>query len=378
MSVHSRAPRVVPGSFPLAAPAVWRFAPLGLAAALLCGCGGGGGSDSPAAPGPSTPTPPGPSVPPPTPEHYTVGGTVTGLAAGQTLVLQNQGTDDFTVGANGAFVMAASWPAGNRYAVAVKTQPNGQQCSVSQGAGTLSAAVTNVQIDCVNLPAATYTLGGMASGLSAGQSVVLTNGGGEDLTVSADGGFTFIRPLVDGAVYSVTVKTAPTGSGCVVRNGFGSVAATSVDSVAVRCAPLATLSEGPWEQDQCVPVTGSAGLRDLWRVSRTGHSMSVGAGMVTYRSPQCDGVGNASPGPLNGAFSFDQERTEATAELAAFWGNRRYIATSMAPTKVVLVRKANHLCLLEDTATPSAFPDAASVGSAVTAAAAAGKCYTPR
>lgn len=100
--------------------------------------------------------------------------------------------------------------------------------------------------------------------------------------------------------------------------------------------------------------------------------------MVSYRSPQCDGAGTASSGPLNGTFSFEQERTEATAELAAFWGNRRYIATSMGPTKVVLVRKANHLCLLEDTATPSAFPDAASLGPAVTAAIAAGKCYTPR
>lgn len=379
MSVHSRARRVVPGSFHLNARAVWRFAPLGLAAVLLCGCGGGGGTDSPAAPNPATPTPPGPSVPPPAPVHYTVGGTVTGLAAGQTLVLQNQGVDDFTVGANGSFVMAASWPAGSSYAVTIKTHPTGQQCSVSQGAGTLSSTVASVRVDCVNLPAATYTLGGMASGLSAGQSVVLTNGSGEDLTVSADGGFTFTKALVDGAVYAITVKTAPAGSGCVVRNGFGSVAATSVDSVAVRCAPLATLSEGPWEQDQCLPVTGaSAGLRDLWRVSRSGNSVSVGAGMVTYRSPQCDGAGTASSGPLNSTFSFEQERTEATAELAAFWGNRRYIATSMGPTKVVLVRKANHLCLLEDTATPSAFPDAASLGSAVTAAVAAGKCYTPR
>lgn len=353
----------------------WRLLPLGLVAALLCACGGGGSDSTDGGVPPPLPPP----VTPPADVRWTVGGTVAGLAAGQTLVLQNQGTDDFTVGANGSFVMAASWPAGSSYAVAVKTHPTGQLCSVSQGTGTLSAAVTNVLVDCVNLPAAPYTLGGMASGLSAGQSVVLTNGGGEDLTVSVDGGFTFTRPLVDGAVYSVTVKTAPTGSGCVVRNGFGSVAATSVDSVAVRCAPLATLSEGPWEQDQCLPVTGtSAGLRDLWRVSRAGNSMSVGAGMVTYRSPQCDGVGSASSGPLNGTFSFDQERTEATAELAAFWGNRRYIATSMGPTKVVLVRKANHLCLLEDSATPSAFPDAASVGSAVTAAVAAGKCYTPR
>lgn len=349
----------------------------GAALGALCACGGGGGSDSPATGGePGTPTTP---TTPPAEVRWTVGGTVSGLAAGQTLVLQNQGTDDFTLGANGAFVMAASWPAGSRYDVAIKTQPTGQLCTVARGSGTLSAAVTDVAITCETLPVAMYTLGGLASGLSAGQSVVLTHGGGEDLAVSADGGFTFTKPLADGAVYSVTVKTAPAGSGCVVRNGFGSVAAAGVDSVAVRCAPLATLSDGAWEQDQCQPVSGvSAGRRDLWRISRSGNSVSVGAGMVTYGSPQCGGIGNASPGPLNGTFSFEQARTEATAELAAFWGTRRYIATSMGPTNVVLVRKANHLCLLEDAATPSAFPDAASVGSAVTAALAAGKCYTPR
>lgn len=84
----------------------------------------------------------------------TVGGIVTGLAAGQTLVLQNQGTDDFMVGANGSFVMAANWPAGSRYDVAVKTQPTGQLCTVAQGSGTLSAAVTDVGVACVALKCA--------------------------------------------------------------------------------------------------------------------------------------------------------------------------------------------------------------------------------
>ncbi len=372
MSVHSRAPRGVPGSYPLAAHAVRRLAPLGLAAAVLCGCGGG--NDSPAAPDPTIP------VPPPSGEvRRTVEGTVAGLAAGQSVVLQNQGADDYAVSANGPFVTAASWPLGSSYAITVKTQPTGQQCMVTRGEGTLSTAPMNVRVDCVELPDESNTLGGTVSGIPGGQTVVLSSGTGEDIALTADGGFTFATPLANGAGYSVTVKAMPAGFGCVVRNGLGSVAAAVVDTVAVRCAPQGILSEGSWEQDECLAVPGSSGgLRDLWRIVPAASSVSVGAGMVTYRNPQCSGIGSASPGPLNGTFSFDQERTEATAELAAFWGSRRYIATSMAPTKVVLVRKVNHLCLLEDKAVPSVYPDPASLGPAVTAAVAAGKCYTPR
>jgi hypothetical protein len=45
---------------------------------------------------------------------------------------------------------------------------------------------------------------------------------------------------------------------------------------------------------------------------------------------------------------------------------------------VVMVRRGTHLCLLEDTATPSAYPDGASTANAMAAAIAAGTCYQPR
>lgn len=45
---------------------------------------------------------------------------------------------------------------------------------------------------------------------------------------------------------------------------------------------------------------------------------------------------------------------------------------------MVLVRKANHLCLLEDSGAPSAFPNVASLTADVNAAIAGGRCYTPR
>ena len=72
------------------------------------------------------------------------------------------------------------------------------------------------------------------SGLSG--SVVLRDNGGDDLSVSANGPFTFATKLVDGAAYAVTVKTNPSGQTCSVSNGSGTVAGANVTGVAVACA----------------------------------------------------------------------------------------------------------------------------------------------
>ena len=52
------------------------------------------------------------------------------------------------------------------------------------------------------------------SGLSG--TVVLQDNGGDDLSVSSDGAFTFATPLVSGAHYDVTVKSDPSGQTCTV------------------------------------------------------------------------------------------------------------------------------------------------------------------
>ena len=57
------------------------------------------------------------------------------------------------------------------------------------------------------------------SGLSG--TVVLQDNGGDDLSVSSDGAFTFATPVADGAAYDVTVKTNPSGQTCSVSGGVG-------------------------------------------------------------------------------------------------------------------------------------------------------------
>jgi hypothetical protein len=167
---------------------------------------------------------------------YTVGGTASGLASGSTVVLQNNGGNDLSVTANGAFTFSAALAPGAAYSVTVKSNPPGQTCTVARSTGTIgSANVTNVAMTCATTPT-TWSVGGIVSGLASGGTAVLENNGGNDLSVTANGAFTFSAALAPGAAYSVTVKTNPTGQTCTVANGTGTVGSANVTNVAVTCA----------------------------------------------------------------------------------------------------------------------------------------------
>jgi uncharacterized repeat protein (TIGR03803 family) len=190
----------------------------------------------------ATPTP----APPP-PATYTIGGTVSGLTSGTQMVLQDNGGDNLTVTTNGAFTFATALGTGTGYKVAVSTQPAGQTCTVAQGTGTTgSANVANVAVTCSANAASTYSIGGTLSGLTPGSGidVVLQDNGGDNLTLTANGPFTFATKLLTGASYAVTVNTQPTGQTCTVANfGAGTVGAANVTTVSVTCAtgtPTAT------------------------------------------------------------------------------------------------------------------------------------------
>jgi hypothetical protein len=112
-------------------------------------------------------------------------------------------------------------------------------CTVSSGSGTVANSdVTSVAVAC----SASFTVGGNVTGLATGQSLVLQDNGGDNLTVSATGPFTFATPLADGAAYAVTVSTQPSGATCSVANGSGNIASANVTNVAVTCASTATTS----------------------------------------------------------------------------------------------------------------------------------------
>jgi hypothetical protein len=164
---------------------------------------------------------------------YTIGGTVSGLT-GAGLVLQDNGGNNLAVSASGSFTFSTAVASGAAYSVTVLTQPTGQSCTVTNGSGTASANVSNVQVACSNLPPTTYIIGGTVSGLT-GAGLVLQDNGGNNLAVSASGSFTFSTAVASGAAYSVTVLTQPTGQSCTVTNGSGTATA-NVSNVQVTCA----------------------------------------------------------------------------------------------------------------------------------------------
>ena len=327
-----------------------RWSSAALAAALLAACGGGGDDDG---------------AQPPTAGAYAVGGTLAGLVAGKTLVLQNNGENDLPLTANGGFQFTTLLDSGVAYAVTVKGQPAGQRCTVSNGTGRVTTDhVRTVQVACENLPAATYTVGGTVLGL-AGGTLVVQNNGRDDMVVTANGGFTFATALAGGMAYAVTIKTQPAGQSCTVRNGTGTVASASVGAIEVACVTAAAgLPEGDWKQELCVQVRPGTWGRNLWRITRQDEARATARmGMATYANAGCTGTATVEDRMTDlGSFAF--HLTDATATLAAFWGNWSQPSSRTDP--VVWARKGPRLCVLAGDASQTLpFPTAASVESHV-------------
>jgi hypothetical protein len=80
----------------------------------------------------------------------TIGGTVSGLGADESLVLQNNGGDNLAINANGAFTFPTWVPTDSSYLVTVSTQPTGQFCVVANGSGTVTGDVANVSVSCAS------------------------------------------------------------------------------------------------------------------------------------------------------------------------------------------------------------------------------------
>ena len=193
----------------------WGFILSLLVVFALAGCGGGGGASAGG----------GGSV------SYTIGGLASGLAG--SMVLQNNGSDNLTVSASGTFTFATAVTNGSTYNITVLTQPAGQTCTVSTGAGAVSVGnVANVAVVCAAI-ANTYSVGGTVSGLVG--YMVLKNNNGDNL-ITTNGTFTFASQVANGSPYSVTVFTHPAGQSCSVVNGNGTIATGNVTNIAITCA----------------------------------------------------------------------------------------------------------------------------------------------
>jgi uncharacterized repeat protein (TIGR03803 family) len=134
---------------------------VGMAALGLAGCGGG------TSPSPSSST-------------YTLGGTVSGLSTGESLILLDNGGDALTVSSDGGFRFSTTQIMGSTYRVAVQSHTPGITCPVSNGSGTVGASnVTNVAVSCTaGTESILYSFtGGTTDGAQPAAGLIMDNGG---------------------------------------------------------------------------------------------------------------------------------------------------------------------------------------------------------
>jgi hypothetical protein len=228
---------------------------------LLASCGGGG--ESP---------------------NFSIGGQVSGLAQGSSVTLQNNG-QQVTITSNGTHTFVGAIPQGGSYNVTVVSQSPGQTCSIAgnSGAGAgVNSNVTTVRIVCSVF---SYAIGGSISGLQGGSATLLNNGG-DALTVSANGSFTFATPVAFGGSYAVTIPISnqPVGQTCSAsgNTGSGSGINATVTSVIIVCATQ-TFSVGGSVSDASNTVT--------LNLNKGAEFLSVGNGPFSFNNRIAFGSG---------------------------------------------------------------------------------------
>ena len=176
--------------------------------------------------------PSGPVVP-----TFSVGGSVSGLEVGQTVVL-GLGMEQLPVSDNTTFVFVGELENGEGYDVQVDTQPANAVCTVTDGSGVINSAdVTNVAVDCQ--PA--FAIGGSVDGLNALETVTVMldssalGGVNESLVLGDNAAFAFDQLLPDSSDYTVTLVSDTTANGCSLSNGTGTVSGIDIGSITVSC-----------------------------------------------------------------------------------------------------------------------------------------------
>ncbi|CAN7188579.1 hypothetical protein LJR289_000423 [Pseudoduganella sp. LjRoot289] len=200
----------------------------------LAGCGGNSSSNPIA----------------PTPSNAIIGGNLTGLPSGLTLLLQNNSSEIVSINANGSFSFGKKIPEGSNYSVAPLVQPSGANCIVSNGTGTVTHgtdSISSIGVTCQSAAVglANFNVGATVSGLLPGNSVGLLNNGTDKLVVSDNGLFVFSQSYAKQAVYAgrlggynVTIQTNPSSQTCTLTNASGELSLSNVSNfvnISVLC-----------------------------------------------------------------------------------------------------------------------------------------------
>ena len=176
----------------------------------LAACGGGGGNSSSAA------------------SSFTIGGTLTGLAPGRQVTLNNNASDPLTLTADGTFTFPTAVAFNGSYAVTVATQPTDQTCTVAGGSGAgVVAGISTVAVTCSTNWVVTTLAGsgsiGSANGTGTAASFKYPFGVAVDSSGTvyvADTSNHLIRKITSAGVVTTLAGSGSSGS----TNGTGTAA----------------------------------------------------------------------------------------------------------------------------------------------------------
>lgn len=199
---------------------------------------------------------------------YTVGGTVSGLASGNSVVLLDNGGDSTKVTSNTAFTFSTPIASGAQYAVTVGTQPAGQTCTVAAGSGVMGAAnIVNVGVDCL------YTTG------SSLNLVYVTDSGNSTIPAFTVDYYTGALTLVTGSpfsgcasAYSIAIDPAQRYAFCLSSVG-GYVTTYAIEAAS---GALTQIAGGPFFTG-ATPVALSVDISAHFLVTANSGGNSVSA-----------------------------------------------------------------------------------------------------
>lgn len=180
---------------------------------------------------------------------YKIGGALSGLSGG-SVALQLNGSGSLVLTANGNFTFATQ--VASSYSVTVASQPTGQTCTVSNGAGgAVTADVTNVMVSCVATPVKISFIYMPDYNTNTVMAYTYNHTTGATGTVAG-------QPFAAGT-YPRWVTTNPAGSLLYSANGnSNNISAYTIDAATGRLTQVAgsPFGSGPGPNAMVVDPTG--------------------------------------------------------------------------------------------------------------------------
>lgn len=232
-------------------------------------------------------------------QEYNIGGTLSGLNDGESIVLfnnDNDADDALELSENGGFVFTNKLMADESYSITVFQAPEGQTCTVLNGEGLVSGDVSNISVTCTSEETYTVTVvvQTMETIAAEGTPLTLSLEEGGSLSFSEAGMQSFPNTLPNGT-YALDIVSSPTNPSqtCNVTSGGSDIVINGADVTVEMICSINSYSLG-------ITVTGfnGPGMLDI--------SSSVG--------------GSLDPITMSGIYTFPDSLVDQTDYTITFMG----------------------------------------------------------